>query len=180
MSLPATVPGPATAFGAEVLAHLDAQLRSARALLEAVLRQGKAIRTPDVDAVLEGLAEIEGEMERRGALERDRARLLGRAGQTLGVAAHVVTLDALATLLSPGEADAARARSAELRGLLEEIGREHRANRALMRQELAFLDHLMRTLGAGGDDAGTYEADRRTVASNGRRPTAHRVLDLEA
>jgi hypothetical protein len=168
-------------FGAEVLAHLDAQLRSARGLLDAVLRQGRAIRVPDVDAVLTGLAEIEAEMERRAGLEQDRARLLGRAGETLGIAAHMVTLDAMSTLLSPGEAQAARASSAELRGLLEEIGREHRANRALMRQELAFLDHLMRTLGAGGSDSGTYEADRR-VHTTPSTPSAAtlRVLDLEA
>src|SRR3954447_2029661 len=49
--------------------------------------------------------------------------------------------------MAPLEAATARERSAELRGLLEEITREHGVNRALMRQELAFLDHLMRLVG---------------------------------
>lgn len=147
---------PSTPFGAEVLAHLDAQLASARRLLAAVLQQGEAIRAQDVDTVLDRLTEIQGEVERRGALETDRARLLSRAGQALGIPAHVVTLDAMSTLLGDAMAVAARERSGELRGMLEQIAREHRANRALMKQELAFLDHLMRQMGAGGDETGAY------------------------
>ena len=50
--------------------------------------------------------------------------------------------------MAPAEADLARARSAELRGLLAEIARVHGINRALMRQEMAFLDHLTRIIGA--------------------------------
>ncbi len=150
---------PTDAFGAEVLSHLDAQLHSARRLLAAVLSQGQAIRSQDVDAVLDRMADIQTEMERRGALEQDRARLLTRAGQALGIAAHVVTLEAMGTLLAPGTATAARERSADLRGLLGEVASEHRANRALMKQELAFLDHLMRQLGGGAQDSGAYAAD---------------------
>ena len=41
---------------AELLAHLDAQLASARHLLGLVLEQGKAIRARDVDGVLGKLA----------------------------------------------------------------------------------------------------------------------------
>ena len=41
-------------------------------------------------------------------------------------------------------------RSAELRGLLAEVQREHGVNRALMRQELAFLVHLTRQIGVDG------------------------------
>jgi carbon storage regulator len=63
-----------------------------------------------------------------------------------------VTLEALTQLMSPREADLARARSAELRGLLAEIAREHGITRALMRQELAFLDHLTRMIGRRAAD----------------------------
>jgi hypothetical protein len=72
----------------------------------------------------------------------------------------------------------ARERSAELRGLLAEIGREHAINRALMRQELAFLDHLMRELGAEPD---TGYAPLVSPATPARpAPAAYRTLDLQA
>ena len=71
------------------------------------------------------------------------------------------------------EAEAARARSAELRGLLDEIVREHGINRALMRQELAFLDHLVRLIGDEPEDG--YRPD-----SGPRARSPHRVLDLQA
>jgi len=185
---------PTTAFGAEVLAHLDAQLHSARRLLEHVLGQGVAIREKDVATVLVRLEEIQAEMERRGGLEQERARILTRAGQALGVPAHVVTLDAMGTLLGAAMADAAKARSGELRGLLGEIAQQHRGNRALMKQELAFLDHLMRQLGAAGDDSGSYAADgmpasstrsgayRPAGVSSADAPTTSvlRALDLQA
>lgn len=183
---------PTNAFGAEVLAHLDAQLQSARRLLAAILQQGTAIRAQDVDTVMDRLAEIQAEVERRGGLEQQRAGILGRAGQALGVPAHVVTLDAMGTLLGDGVAAAARERSGELRGLLEQIAREHRANRALMKQELAFLDHLMRQLGGGGDETGAYGANgmaatmRQDVqlppATGGRDAIPQRpsILDLQA
>ncbi len=185
---------PTTAFGAEVLAHLDAQLHSASRLLEHVLGQATAIREKDVATVLVRLEEIQAEMERRSALEQERARILTRAGQALGVPAHVVTLDAMGTLLGAAMAAAAKQRSAELRGLLAEIAREHRSNRALMKQELAFLDHLMRQLGAGGQEsAGGYGANGAMASSSGgayrpvgrdgdNAPTvsALRALDLQA
>ena len=73
----------------------------------------------------------------------------------------------------------ARERSSELRGLLEETKREHHVNRALMSQELAFLDHLLRLAGEGGDTASTT-----APASDPRRSPAptranRRTLNLE-
>ena len=52
------------------------------------------------------------------------------------------------------EAEQARSLSAELVGLLRETGRIHEQNRVLLRQELAFLDHLMRAL--SGTPQGGY------------------------
>ena len=74
-----------TVLEAELLAHLDTQIDSARHLLKLVLAQGEAIRVRDTDAVLARLTEIQSEMVRRGALEQDRAGLLQRAGAALGV-----------------------------------------------------------------------------------------------
>ena len=182
----AITPAAATAFGTDVLRHLDNQLASARQLLDAVLSQGKAIRARDVDSVLGRLAEMQGEMERRGQLERDRVQILTQAGSALGIPAHTVTLDALAQLLNPHEALAAKGRSAELRGLLAEVQREHITNRALMRQELAFLSHLTRHLGVDGEDVGYRPpsqpgATMRATLDPAAQPVRlRRALDLEA
>ena len=163
-----------TMLEAELLAHLDAQLASARRLLGLVLEQGKAIRSRDVDGVLGKLADVQTEMGRRGGLEQDRAGLLQRAGATLGVPATEVTLERLCLLVTPAAAEAARLRSGELRGLLAEIAREHGINRALMRQELAFLSHLTRLIGREAEPG--YQA----TGSSGQAPASHHVLDLQA
>jgi FlgN protein len=132
---------------AEVLAHLEQQLTSASRLLGLILEQGTAIRARDIDGVMDKLARVQTEMGRRGALEAARAGLLQRAGGTLGVPASQVTLERLCGLITPDGAAAAIQRSAELRGMLSEIAREHGINRALMRQELSFLAHLTRLIG---------------------------------
>jgi hypothetical protein len=175
-----------TALGTELLRHLDAQIASARKLLDSVLRQGAAIRARDVEGVLGRLAEMQGEMERRGVLERDRVRILTAAGHGLGIPAHAVTLDAMTQLLNTHEAQAAKGRSAELRGLLAEVQREHTVNRALMRQELAFLSHLTRQLGIEGEDVGYRPpsepgATMRATLDPAAQPLRlRRALDLEA
>ncbi|MFN8201140.1 MAG: flagellar export chaperone FlgN [Solirubrobacteraceae bacterium] len=171
----------APTLGAAVIAHLDAQLASARRLLDTVLRQGAAIRRQDVDDVLARMTDLQSEMEHRAGLELQRTDLLAQAGAQLGVAGHAITLAAMTTLMAAHEAAGATERSAELRGLLAEIAREHAVNRALMRQELAFLDHLMRLM-SGSADLGYRPPVERT--GEGLRVStpvsAHRLLDLEA
>jgi FlgN protein len=167
---------PHPGLGDELVVHLDAQIASAQRLLDAVLRQGQAIRARQVDEVLGRIADIQAEMGRRAALEAHRAAILTAAGGALGIPPHTVTLEALSELLAPAQATVAAERSAQLRGLLAEITREHAINRALMRQELAFLDHLMRELG-GEIDTGY------APPANGNRPAPRapfRTLDLEA
>jgi hypothetical protein len=156
-----------------LLVHLDAQIASARRLLASILAQGKAIRARDVEGVVSRLSDVKTEMGLRGTLEEQRTDLLVRAGIALGVPAPNVTLDAITTLMPQNDATVARSRSAELRGLLAEIAREHGINRALMRQEMAFLDHLVRLIGQEPDAGyGPSGADHK--------PAAHRVVDAQA
>jgi hypothetical protein len=165
----------------EVLAHLDAQLASARHLLDLMLQQGRAIRARDVDAVIARLSAIQAEVERRTHLEAARTDLLTRAGQILGVPAGAVTLKQMAALMPPAEAELALGRSAELTGLLAEVAREHGINRALMRQELTFLSHLTRLV--GGEPEGAYRPPAARAAAPAGAPRAagaHRLLDLQA
>ena len=155
-----------------VLVHLDAQIASARRLLGSILAQGKAIRSRDVEGVVARLSDVKTEMGLRGTLEEQRTDLLVRSGVALGVPAPSVTLDAMTTLMPAYEAALARQRSAELRGLLAEIAREHGINRALMRQEMAFLDHLVRLIG--------QEPETGYGPTGGEPSTTHRVVDAQA
>jgi FlgN protein len=171
----------------DLLAHLEAQLASAQRLLQSVLAQGVAIRTQDVDGVVRQVALFQAELERRARLEEERSRLLVRAAAQLGTAPSAVTLSQLTALMSAQDAQLAHERSAELQGLLAELTREHTCNQALMRQELSFLDHLLRLVGADGTgpaDAGGYTAlgIRSGEAGGNRVPprSSLRALDLQA
>ncbi|MGO9751599.1 MAG: flagellar export chaperone FlgN [Solirubrobacteraceae bacterium] len=164
-------------FTGDVLEHLNAQLAAARHLLGLVLEQGAAIRRRDVQQVVRLAGMLQAEMERRHLLEEVRMRLLRRAGEKLAMAPELVTLTMLEGLMERDAAGDTRRRSAELRGLLVEIQREHTINRTLMAQELAFLDHLLRlTNGAGGYGAGGDHASTGTPGGVMRR----RVFDVEA
>jgi FlgN protein len=167
------------ALTGDVLAHLDAQLASARRLLEVVLEQGVAIRARDVHGVVRLAGILHGEMSRRGQIEQERSRLLAVSGARLGIPPEQVTLTRLSTLMGPGSAQLANARSAELRGLLHELQREHSCNRALMGLELSFLDHLMKSLALDGVNG--YSSQGSSAALTRARPHgALHVLDLQA
>ena len=147
-----------------VLEHLDRQLESSRRLLAVVLAQGEAIRKQDVEGVLARLGEVQAEMVRRAQIEQERDVIVRLAAARLGTTPDAVTLDAVLDGLPADDATRAREMSAELRGLLAEIARVHGHNRVLIRQELAFLDHLMRVL------SGTPQGGYTPV---GHAPTTH-------
>jgi len=164
---------------AEVLSHLRAQIASARSLLGVVLEQGAAIRARDVQTVVRLAGILRGEMGRRQLLEEDRSRLLTRSGERLGVAAEGVTLGQLATLMDSADGELANGLSAELKGLLHELQREHSCNRALMQIELGFLDHLMGVLALDGVNG--YDTSGSSTSITRPRPHgALHVLDLQA
>jgi hypothetical protein len=167
------------ALAAEVLVHLDAQIDSARSLLAVVLEQGVAIRARDVYTVVRQAGILRGEMGRRQLLEEERSRLLARSGERLGIPAEAVTLDRLSSLMDRDGAQLASARSAELRGLLRELQREHSCNRALMQIELGFLDHLMGVLALDGVN-GYDTHGSSTPITHGRPHGGLHVLDLRA
>jgi hypothetical protein len=167
------------ALTVQVLTHLNAQIDSARSLLEVVLEQGAAIRARDVHTVVRLAGILRGEMGRRQLLEEERSRLLTRSGERLGVPAEAVTLERLRTLMDHASAETANARSAELKGLLRELQREHSCNRALMQIELGFLDHLMGILALDGVN-GYDTHGSSTAITRGRPHGSLHVLDLRA
>ena len=165
------------ALTTEVIAHLEAQLVAARRLLQVVLEQGAAIRNRDVRGVVQLTGVLQVELQHRQMLEHERIALLERAGARLGIAGGSVSMAVLETLMDADSALVAGAKSAELRGLLEVIQREHHVNRALMSQELAFLDHLLKLAGVAGDES--YNAGGDRLATTAAQTTGHRVFDLE-
>ena len=151
--------------------HLERQLASARRLLQTVIAQRDAIRAQDVESVLARLAEVQQEMGRRMQLERERDVLLDQASTALRRQASDLTLEMILVLLPGDDAVQARALSAELRGTLSETARIHGQNRVLIRQELAFLDHLMRVL--SGTPEGAYSA----AGGSSTRPQVLNLID---
>jgi hypothetical protein len=100
-------------------------------------------------------------MVQRSQIERERDALLANAAQVLRVPADQVTLDMLLQLTPEPTATRVRVLSAELKGLLAEVARIHRQNRVLIRQELLFLDHLMRVM-SGAPQAGYTKVGHTT------------------
>jgi FlgN protein len=136
-----------------LLEHLARQLGSSRRMLEIVITQRDAIRRQDVETVLASLAEVQAEMGYRARLEQERDNLLAAVAEERGAAPETLDLDEVLAGRPAGECLQARRMSAELRGLIVEVGRIHDQNRILIRQELTFLDHLMRVL-SGTPQAG--------------------------
>jgi FlgN protein len=166
-------------LAAEVIAHLDAQIVSARALLALVLEQGAAIRERDVAAVVRLAGMLRGEMGRREQLDEQRSLLLARCGARLGVPAERVTVSGLLDGIGAERGAQMSARSAELKGLLAELQREHGCNRAVMQIELGFLDHLMGMLALDGVSG--YDPRGTSTSITRPRPAgALHVLDLRA
>jgi hypothetical protein len=126
--------------------HLQRQVESSRRLLAIVLAQSAAIRRRDVETILASLADVQSEMAYRARIETERESLIQSAAAERRVAPETVDLEAMLVGKPEAEATQARVHSAELIGLVTEIGRVHEQNRLLLRQELAFLDHLMRIL----------------------------------
>jgi hypothetical protein len=162
----------------DVIIHFGTQLTSARRILQIVLEQGAAIRTRQVQIVVSLTGLLQAELQRRATIESQRVRLLERAGVMLGVAPSAVSIALLITVLDPEGVQEASLLAAELRGLLEEVQREHHVNRVLMNQELAFLDHLLRL--SDSDRQLGYDAAGDHSRLSGRHLKGrHHVLDME-
>jgi FlgN protein len=152
-----------------LIAHLDAQIESTERLLRALLSQNDSIRRQDVEGVLARLGDIQGELANRQRLERERDALLADAGARLGLAADELDIEDVLTLYPAASHAPPRERSAQLKGLLAEVGRVHDQNQILIRQELSFLDHLLRLLSGapqGGYTAAGYTRSTAPVVAS--------------
>lgn len=136
-----------------VVDHMERQLGSARRLLQIVLAQGDAIRAQDVESVLARLADVHAELGERNRLEIERDAIVRDTAVRLGIRPDEVELEHTILGLEAPAQQHARVLSAELKGVLVEAGRTHEQNQVLIRQELAFLGHLIRVI-SGAPQAG--------------------------
>lgn len=136
-----------------LLEHLRTQVASAQRLLLVLLAQRDCIRKQDAEGVLARLGDVQAELAVRERIERERDDLLRGAAVRLGLAPEAVVLEDLLLDIPDRDAHEARTLSAELKGLLSEIAEVHQQNRVMIRQELSFLDHLLRVL-SGTPQAG--------------------------
>jgi hypothetical protein len=157
-----------------LIEHVERQIVSAERLLRIVLAQRDAIRRQDVETILTQLTEVQTEMANRVQLERERDELLEDASRRLGVAPETVDLDGLIENVPAEEAEIIRARSRQLRGLFGEVAAIHAQNRVLIRQELSFLDHLIRML--TGVPQGAYSP----FGNGSSTPSSVNVVDARA
>ena len=137
----------------ELLTHLEAQVASAERLLATVTAQTEAIKTQDVQLLLTRLGDVQAELGVRKRLELERDRLVNAAAVRRQLPADTIDLEALLDGLPPEVCARARELSAHLRAVLARVGQVHGTNRVLIRQELTFVDHLLRVL-SGTPQAG--------------------------
>ena len=129
-----------------LIAHLEAQIASAERLLANVNAQTEAIKTQDISTLMARLGDVQGEINIRKQLELERERLIAAAAARRSLPREQVDLEVLLEGAPPVEAAQARALSKHLKSVLEQVGRVHTNNRTLIRQELTFVDHLIRII----------------------------------
>jgi hypothetical protein len=152
----------------ELITHLEAQIASAERLLATVLAQTEAIKTQDVPALMARLGDVQAELGVRKQLELDRERLIQAAAARRAVAVTTVDFEALIEGTPPETAGTARMLSTHLRTVLARVAQVHANNRILIRQELTFVDHLVRVLSGTpqpGYSPGGWASTPRTVNS---------------
>jgi hypothetical protein len=130
----------------ELIAHLEAQVASAERLLATVVAQTDAIKTQDVPTLMARLGDVQTELGVRKQLELEREHLIRAAAARRAVSPETIDFDALIEGIPAETAGHARSLSTHLRTLLARVAQVHANNRSLIRQELTFVDHLIRVI----------------------------------
>ena len=155
-----------TALAARLAEQVEVQHR----LLELADSQALALRDGDLEALRAIVAEQEASVLESGRLERERAEEARRLCGALGLAADA-TIAELAAVLPNDEAAAVERESRALRLAVAELREASSRNRALIEQELALIDDVVRHVIVG-----------EPTSYNGRElpVVPRRLLDREA
>jgi hypothetical protein len=132
----------------DALRHLIAVLRRQADSLEAALllteAQTSAIARRDIDAVSSLAISLETEVVTGRRLEQKRRGFAASLANALGVEEQDTTLGTLAAALPKTDARALLAAGETVIRAVERLARQSAANRVLLENELAVIDHVMR------------------------------------
>jgi hypothetical protein len=140
----------------EVCLNLGEQERVWRRLLDLSLAQLQALQQQDVHGVHALLQEIEVVMLDRSRTEVRRSMLLTQAGSMLGIPADEVTREHLLAHCDEAVAQELTRSAEELRALVVELDAVVARNAAMLEQELAIIDVLVRGATVDTSTKATY------------------------
>lgn len=161
------------AIAHELCTNLEEQVRVWRRLLDLSQAQLTALQSQDVHAVHAILQEIEMTMLDRSRTELRRSMLIGQVATELGVPAADVTRELVAARCDAPIAEALATASDELRELVSGLDDVVARNTALLEQELAIIEIMVR--GATED-----RSVRTTYGKSGNQSEAPRLRLLDA
>jgi hypothetical protein len=126
----------------------------------------QALLDAQLDILLKGgvqklsgvLANAEEGIVRSRELEADRARILARIAEQIGVPFKELTLKKIEEHVGASAASLVGA-GAELKGLIEKIRQDNRQVGLLLRHSILFIEDLVRVVTGGGEASRTYARD---------------------
>lgn len=157
----------------EVHGSLEEQCRVWGRLLDLSRAQLVALQSQDVHAVHDVLQELELTMLERSRAEVRRGVLLAQAAAVLGVPTDQLTRQLLTARCEPSLAARIDAAAEELRALVVELDAVVARNGAMLEQELAIIEVLVR-------GATTDSTARTTYGNHGMQQEAPRLRLLDA
>lgn len=157
----------------ELCLNLGEQARAWRHLLDLSHAQLHALQQQDVHSVHAILQEIEVAMLERSRTELRRSMLLTQAASMLGVPTDEVTRDVIVRHCDAPLGEALEQAAEELRSLVVELDAVVARNAAMLEQELAIIEVLVR--GATVDTSA-----RMTYGKHGMQQEAPRLRLLDA
>ena len=161
------------AIAHELCTNLEDQVRVWRRLLDLSQAQLTALQAQDVQSVHAILQEIEMTMVDRSRTELRRSMLIDQTANELGVTTADVTRDLISAHCDAPIASALATASAELRDLVTGLDDVVARNTALLEQELAIIEIMVR--GATED-----RSVRTTYGKSGNQSEAPRLRLLDA
>lgn len=161
------------AIAHELCTNLEDQVRVWRRLLDLSQAQLTALQSQDVHSVHAILQEIEMTMLDRSRTELRRSMLVEQAATELGVPSSEVTRDLVMQRCDAPIATALETASSELRELVTGLDDVVARNTALLEQELAIIEIMVR--GATED-----RSVRTTYGKSGNQSDAPRLRLLDA
>jgi len=148
-------------------ALLTLEVENLRRLETLMRNQQASLVRRDVGGILESVSGQEECLGRIQSMEEERARLMARISEVLGLGEGGITLRQITEHLDPGVGEELRATGKAVRETLENIGRVNGENRRLIQHSLEFVQEMLAALAGDGlpvrtyGSSGTLSAEKR-------------------